>query len=84
MVDREKFITKAHELKGSYVDYGRCMYSFCKDEGILEEAYDYMINQAKDVNDFDKKVYVLMGSPTPDLIIVDEDGTETIIKQKWD
>ena len=84
MVNKEKFITKAYELDGSYVNYGDCLYSCCKDEGILEETYDYMVNQAKDVNDVDEKVYVLMGSPKPDLIIVNEDGTETLIKQKWD
>ena len=69
MIDRTKFINTADALTGSYEDYGRCVYSISYQNNILDEVYDFMTNNAKDVNDLDWHVYKLLGEPEPYVVV---------------
>ena len=69
IIKKNKFISLAMALEGSYFDYGRCLYAMATQNNILDEVYDYMINHAKDVNDLDWHVYKLLGEPEPYVVV---------------
>ena len=71
-VNKEAFIKAAQNLEGSYEDYGLCLYSLAKHNGILNETYQFMTTKAKNSDELDEEFYKLLGEPNPQVVIVDE------------
>lgn len=70
-VSKQKFIDCAQSLDGAYYDYGRCLYIITHASGIDEQVFIFMVNEAHNVNEVDKKVYELLGEPSPLPIVSD-------------
>ena len=82
-ISKDEFVKIAQSLKGTYDDYGFCLYHLCKLEHILDKVYIYMTTKNVTSNEVDEYVYNLQGRPHPKLVIVDsEEERDRLIEQE--